>query len=203
MQANPIEKNPQTYAQALIRKRVETILRLKLLDHAVSLTLAREYLFAYVDKYTEQLGLSKKDRYTVAELEAAFTNYYPRWLVEAQKVQLARNNSAVFSSTIGADGSAMLVYDPDLLKHLDQPTKQVIQHQVTSQIAAGLPVPIITLTGNRLSPALFAGMLDFVKRKGCRSVVRLYKPGDISYLKKCAFYVQLGFIPAIRSLVQH
>src|SRR5450755_1120354 len=98
---NPLEENALTYAKALVRKNVDTILKQKLLDHSVSTTLAREYIFAYVDKYTEQLGLSKKDRYTVAELEVAFTNYYPRWLVEAQKAQAIRNNSAAFSSTIG------------------------------------------------------------------------------------------------------
>lgn len=83
----------------------------------------REYIFAYVDKYIEQLGLSTKDRYTVTELETAFTDYYPRWLIEAQKAQVARNNSAAQSSTIGADGSVMLLYDPDRLKHLDETTK--------------------------------------------------------------------------------
>ena len=108
-QDNPIEKHPQGYAKALIRKRVNNILKQKLLDHSVSMTLAREYLFAYVDKYTEQLGLSKKDQYTVAELETAFTNYYPRWLVEAQKVLSARNNNAVLNSTISTDGSTFKI----------------------------------------------------------------------------------------------
>lgn len=182
-QDNPIEKNPQTYAEALVRKLVDTILRRKLLDHGVSVTLAREYLFAYVDKYTEQLGLSKKDRYTVTELEAAFTSYYPRWLVEAHKVLLARNNSAALNTVLSADGSMVILYSPSWLNYIDVATRHEIQRQITSQIAAKLPVPIITITGDKLSPALFAGMLDFVKHKGLKSVARLYKPRDFSYLR--------------------
>src|SRR6266487_663250 len=182
-QDNPIEKHPQGYAKALIRKRVNNILKQKLLDHSVSMTLAREYLFAYVDKYTEQLGLSKKDQYTVAELETAFTNYYPRWLVEAQKVLSARNNNAVLNSTISTDGSTFILYNPDWLSYLDSAARQEIQRRVASQIAARLPVPIITVVGDKLSPALFAGMLEFVTYKGLKSVARLYKPRDPSYLK--------------------
>lgn len=181
-QDNPIEKNPQAHAKALVRKRINNILKQKLLDHSVSITLAREYLFAYVDKYTEQLGLSKKDRYTVTELEAAFTNYYPRWLVEAQKVLSARNNDAMLNNTRSADGTMFVLYNLDRLNYLDQSTRQEIQRRVASQIAARFSIPIITITGDKLSPALFAGMLDFVKHKGLKNVARLYKPGDVSYL---------------------
>jgi hypothetical protein len=128
------------------------------------------------------LGLSKKDRYTVIELETAFTNYYPRWLVEAQKVLFARNNGAVLKNTIRVDGSTFLLYNPDWLSYLDPTARQEIQRQVASQIAAERPIPIITVIGDKLSPALFAGMLDFVKHKGLKSIARLYKPGDVSYL---------------------
>ena len=180
---NPLEKNPQAYAKELVRERLNSILRQKLLDHAVSLTLAREYIFAYVDKYTEQLGLSEKNRYTVTELEAAFTDYYPRWLVEAQKVLLARNGSTMLNSAIGTNGSRFILYNPDRLSNLDQATRQEIQGQVALQIAARLPRPMIVIAGDKLSSALFAGMLDFVKHKGIKSVARLYKPRDLSYFK--------------------
>jgi uncharacterized protein DUF4365 len=96
---NPIEEKPHDHARALVRKSVEDIRSYKLLDHSGVVTLAREYLFAYVDKYAEQLGLSKKDRYTISELEEAFVNYYPRWLFAAKKALEAQRNNTAMSRT--------------------------------------------------------------------------------------------------------
>lgn len=183
MQDNPIEKNPQEYAKSLVKKRVNTILKQKLLDHAVSTTLAREYLFAYIDKYGEQLGLSKKDRYTITELESAFMNYYPRWLVEAQKALSAQGSDGAKHRTLSADGSEFILYNPDCISFLDKTTRQHIQSHVASQIAAGSAPPLIAVVGARLSPALFAGMLNFVKQRGLKNVTRLYKPKDFTYLR--------------------
>ncbi len=132
--------------------------------------------FAYVDKYTVQLGLSKKDRYTISELEEAFVNYYPRWLFAAKKPLEAQRNSNAPSTTLGADGSTIMLHDPDCIIFLDQTTRQEIQRQVVSQIAAKTAIPVLAITSSKLSPVIFARMLDFVKQKGMKQVVRLYKP---------------------------
>ncbi len=181
-QSNPIEKNPQTYAKALVKKRLDNILKYQLLDHSGVVTLAREYLFAYVDKYSEQLGLSKKDRYTVFELEEAFVNYYPRWLFEAKKTLKVQMNSSPRSTVLDSSGSNIPLHDPDCIIFLDQTTRQDIQRQVASQIAAKTDIPVLAISSSKLSAAIFARMLDFVKQKGIKRVTRLYKPKDFSLL---------------------
>lgn len=98
--------------------------------------MAREYLFAYVDKYSEQLGLSKKDSYTVSEMEEAFINYYPRWLFAAKKALEARRNNIALSSTLDSGGPNITLHDPGCIVFLDPATRQEIQRQVVSQIAA-------------------------------------------------------------------
>jgi hypothetical protein len=178
-QSNPIEKNPHEHAKVLVRKRLENILRYKLLDHSGIVTLAREYLFAYVDKYSVQHGLSKKDSYTVNELEEAFVNYYPRWLFAAGKALEARGINIARSGTLDAGGSNMMLYNPDHIAFLDDATRREIQRQVASQIKAKAAIPVLAITGDKLSPAIFARMLDFVKQKGLTKVVRLYKPKDV------------------------
>lgn len=175
---NPIEGNPSAYAKDLVKERVDNILKYKLLDHSGSVTLAREYLFAYVDKYTPQLGLSKKDSYTVNELERAFFNYHPRWLFTARRVVEAHRNAAAQGRTLDAGASDMMPYDPVHFAFLGDTLLQEIQQQVASQVEANAAVPVLMVTGEKLSPAIFASMLDFVKQKGLTKVTRLYKPKD-------------------------
>jgi hypothetical protein len=182
--SNPIEKNPYEHAKVLVRKRLDSILAHKLLDHSGTVTLAREYLFAYVDKYSVQLGLSTKDSYTINELEAAFVNYYPRWLFTAGKIL---ENRGIYAAQVrGSDviNPDMMLYNPEYMVAFvsDDTTRQEIQQQVAAQIAANAPVPLIAIIGDKLSPAIFARMLEYVKQKGLTKVARLYKPKDVSHL---------------------
>ncbi len=179
---NPLEENPHAYARSLVRKRMEYILKNQLLDHSGIVTLAREYLFAYVDNYSEQLGLSKRDSYTVSELEEAFVNYYPRWLFAAKEALEAQRNNLARSRGLDSVGSKMMFHDPGYIYFLDTATRQEIQRQVTAQIAAKAAIPVFTITNSKLSPAIFARMLDFVKQKSLKKVVRLYMPKDFSLL---------------------
>lgn len=180
---NPLEENPHAYAKGLIRKRVEYILKNQLLDHSGIVTLAREYLFAYVDNYSEQLGLNKKDSYTVSELEEAFVNYYPRWLFAAKEALEAQRNNLARSRGLASVGPKMMFHDPSYIHFLDPTTRQEIQRQVAAQIAAKTVLPAITVEDGKLSIMIFARMLDFVKQKGLKKVVRLYMPKDISFLQ--------------------
>lgn len=180
---NPIEHNPRDYAKGLIKKRIDKILKDKLLDHTGIVTLAREYLFAYVNKYTPQLGLSKKDSYTIKELEEAFFNYHPRWLSTARKVLATHSNAVAKGQPLDTAASDIAPYDPNHFAFLGEPILQEIQQQVTSQMEANAAIPVLMLTGDKLSPAIFASMLHFVKRKGLKKVVRLYKPKDPAYLE--------------------
>lgn len=181
-QGNPIEENPHDHAKVLVRKSIDDILNYKLLDHSGVVTLAREYLFAYIDKYTEQLGLSKKDKYSVNELEEAFVNYYPRWLFAAKKVLKAQMNYTPRSTVLDSNGSNIPLHDPGCIVFLDSATRQEIQRQVVSQIAAKTDIPVLAISSGKLSAAIFARMLDFVKQKGLKRVVRLYKQKDFSLL---------------------
>ena len=181
---NPIEENPYAYAKNLVRKRVEYILNNRLLDQSGIVTLAREYLFAYVDNYSEQLGLSKKDSYTVSELEEAFVNYYPRWLFAAKEALEAQRNNLARSRGLDSVGPKMMLHDPGYIHFLDPATRQEIQRKVTAQITAKAAIPVVTITGGKLSPAIFARMLDFVKQKGVKKVVRLYMQKDFSLLQE-------------------
>jgi hypothetical protein len=198
-QSNPIEVNPHDHAKILVRKSIEDILNYKLLDHSGIVILAREYLFAYVDKYSEQLGLSKKDKYTVNELEEAFINYYPRWLFAAKKALEAQRNNIALSSTLDSGGSNITLHNPHCIVFLDPATRQGIQRQVESQIAAKAAIPVLAITSDKLSAAIFARMLDFVKQKGIERVVRLYKQKDFSLLHGAtSAFIWDAYSPAAR-----
>jgi hypothetical protein len=191
IQQNFMENSPPDHARALAKKSLEHIMEQRLLDHSGVVTLAREYIFAYVDTYAEQLGLSTKGSYTVSELEEAFVNYYPRWLVAAYQEIAARKSNTTPTSPLSTTSHGMMIYDPICIVFLTPTMHQKVQQQVASQIVAKTAVPLIAITAgkNKLSTPLFARMLDFVKQKGVKKVTRLYKPKDISLVqgKKAAY----------------
>ncbi len=115
-------------------------------------------------------------------MEEAFVNYYPRWLFAAKKALEAQRNNMALSRTIDSNGSNITLHDPGCIVFLDSATRQEIQRQVVSQIAAKTPIPVLAISSSKLSVAIFARMLDFVKQQGIKRVSRLYKPKDFSLL---------------------
>ncbi len=77
---NPIEQAPKEYATKLIRENVNKLLKAKRLVNTGNDVLSREYIFSFVDKFHEQLGLPIKDTYAYSELKFALGEYLPRWL---------------------------------------------------------------------------------------------------------------------------
>jgi len=64
--------NAQNMQKEIIQTKTEKIIEAKLLKHAGSEFLAKEFVFAFIDKFHTQMGLEQKDKYLVEEIEKAF-----------------------------------------------------------------------------------------------------------------------------------
>lgn len=71
---NPIKNNPKKYAlKILIKPKMENILKNKELI-VENEFLAKEFCYAFLTRFYAQLGLLKKDRYSIEEISSAYKN---------------------------------------------------------------------------------------------------------------------------------
>lgn len=74
---NPIKLRPREYGIEIVESKTLRLLKSRLLNHTGNEFLVREFIFAFIDKYSRQLGFEKKDRYSVDEIEKALYQLLP------------------------------------------------------------------------------------------------------------------------------
>ena len=74
---NPIEVRPRKYAIEIVESKTLRLLKDRSLSHAGNEFLARESIFAFIDRYFQSLGLEMEDEYSVGEIEKAFDRFLP------------------------------------------------------------------------------------------------------------------------------
>lgn len=78
---NPINNQPEKYAKELIIEKVKDICDKKLLPLS-HISLFREIIFGFIDKFHYCLGLKVKNSYTIQEIRYSFYTYFPIWVDE-------------------------------------------------------------------------------------------------------------------------
>ncbi|GAB3671979.1 DUF4365 domain-containing protein [Halopiger thermotolerans] len=81
-QDNPLERNPERFAYNVLRSEVKNQIRDRNLDFSKNTFLAEEYVYSFVDKYAELLGLEKQETYHVDEVREGYYRYLQFWLAE-------------------------------------------------------------------------------------------------------------------------
>lgn len=182
LNANPIKDGPEQYAQKLLKKHVDRIVKERLLDYSGSAALATEYMFGYIDEYAEQMGLPQKDNYTFKEVEYGFHQYLPRWLYEAGEILLKYGNHPMLSRHLHVPG-VIGTYSPEWIRTLMPQQRQDIKDAVSRKIKEGKPMFGIAIEPQGgLSPVVFAKMLHALREKKVKNIRRVFKPRDPSYL---------------------
>ena len=178
---NPIKKNAPKHATEFIRTLLQGILKYKLLEHRNSQNLATEFLIAFVDTYSEQMGLEIKDTYKLAEIEEGF---YHLWVWADQAISfLIREKRYSKPSDLGFGRPYI---DPGFLKSLVAPQMHEIEAEVRKIISAGGPFPTYPLGSEKLPFGMFTESEAFLLSTGVTVIHRLYRPQDYSRLQKSA-----------------
>lgn len=89
---NPFYNRPEDYANEFIKIKIEKIFEKKLLpiNH---ISLFREIMFSFIDKFHDCLGLQIKNYYTIEEMRFSFNIYLPIWIDEVlsnKKISLGK-----------------------------------------------------------------------------------------------------------------
>lgn len=191
---NPIKLRPKEYATEIIESKTLKILENKSLNHKGNEFLAREFIFAFIDKFSQQLGLGKKDVYSLEEIETAFFQYLPLWVREAVKfmVKVQRNGVKVPTDCWYREP----YFDPDMLicQIMDDEREQIDQ-SVRARLKENAPIPKIPISNDKFPFGKFIDFLSFLKSCDIKKINRDYSPKDYSRLKKGGGWVWNVFSP--------
>ncbi|HUV02243.1 MAG TPA: hypothetical protein VMW67_02165 [Desulfobacteria bacterium] len=176
---NPIKCRPKDYATEIIESKTMGVLENRLLNHQGNEALAREFIFAFFDKFYQQLGLDKKDVYSLEEIEKSFFQYLPMWIEEAVNFLVKVHRNGVNNVVDCLYGRPY--FDPDLLiRQIMADERKQIDQSVRTKIKQGYAVPNISRGNDRLPLEIFTEFFNFLKSEGLNEVSRVYSPKDYS-----------------------
>jgi len=191
---NPIHIRPRKQAIVELEERTSRILEKRQLNNQCSEFLAREFVFAFIDKFSEQMGLDNKNEYSIDEIDRAFFQYLPNWTLEAIKFMIRVRRNNVTSVARVFYGRPYI--DPDILlvQIMDEERKE-IQSQVQQNIKNNSPIPMMPMGNDKLPFRLFFQFLAYLKWNKISQINRPYLPRDYSRLEKGHGWVWSLFSP--------
>lgn len=86
LSSNPILNDPRQFAFEITSSRLEEIIKYRLLDHSGIDFLALEFIFGFVDEFSQQMGLTPGNEYSFEEIENAYRVNLPLWTQETVKL---------------------------------------------------------------------------------------------------------------------
>lgn len=185
---NPVEIRPKEYAREIIQSNTLRLLENRLLEHQGNLFLAKEFIIGFIDKFYLQLGLKKKEEYTLEEVEKAFFHYLPIWVDEAIDiiVNTGRNSRNRPEDCLHRDNAGRILpyFDPDdwtwmiMSDELD-----TIKHNVIKRLNQGeIDVSRLLLGNDRFPFGIFTELFYFLKNQGVKEIERVYISKDSSWV---------------------
>ena len=178
---NPIKLRPKDYAAEIIESKTLKILENKLLNHKGNEFLAREFIFALIDKFAQQFGLGKKDAYSLEEIEKAFFQYLPLWVGEAVKfmVKVQRNGVKVPTDCLYRKP----YFDPAMLIcQIMNDEREQIDQSVRAKLKENVPILNMPISNDKFPFWIFRDFLSFLKSQDIMKINRVYSPKDYSRL---------------------
>ena len=191
---NPIKLRPKEYAVNIVESKMLKVLENRLLSHEGSEFLAEEFVFAFIEKFSQQLGVERKEQYALSDIEAGFFNFLPLWTHEAMKflVNIQRNRIR----SLGQLLYRRPYFNPDMLiMQISDEERIKIDQTVRKRIDRNDNVPSMPLGNDRFPFRAFVEFLSFLKSKGIKKICRVYLPKDFSRLKQGTGWVWNVFSP--------
>jgi len=186
---NPIKLRPREYAIELIEKQTTQILAHRLLEHRGSEALAREYVFAFIDRFADQMGLDEGQSYSLAEIEKGFYRHFPFWIDEAVRLLVRVERNRIKKPADCYYGKSYI--NPDLIRSQIMPNEMSeLRQSVINRVKGKDPVPIIRVGSEDFRFGLFVEFHSFLVSAGVTEIYRLYAPPDDSHAPKGGYWWQ-------------
>lgn len=177
---NRILKNPNRVAKDFVTSKITTVLKNHLLDHQCNKILATEYVIAFIDHFSLQMGLEKKNTYSIAEIEFGFFKYLPVWTKIAYQNITVRNR-------LYRGG----YHDPEsYLIHILPKERPSIDEKVRKELAEKTEPEGFSLGNERYPFGIFLQMFTYLKAVNVEEISRIYEEKDPQRYRQesCSIY---------------
>ncbi len=185
---NPVRVHPKKLARDQIQNRMNELLQGKLLKHASSEFLVREFVFAFIYSFHIQMGLEKKDCYELLEIEKGFYEFLPFWTIESINFMVETKRNGVISPAHALFGRSF--FDPSLILASIMPKeRETLAEKTKEDIAKKAPLSFLPIGNRDLSFKLFYESIASLRLRGTNEVKRPYLPKDFSRFDHMANWV--------------
>lgn len=186
---NPIKSRAREYSIEIVESDTLRALEYRLLPFESDF-LAREFIFAFIDKFAIQMGLDKNNEYSLTDIKRAFHDYLPLWVSEAIKFMVSVKRNGAISPYFLLYGKSY--YDPDmLLRQIMGKEREQIQNQVVKRLKEGNHSLSFRLGNDKLPFRTFGDSLKFLESKMFKQIKRPYSLKDYSRLKTSGWVYNL------------
>ena len=186
---NPIKSRACEYSIEIVESDTLRALEYKLLPFQSDF-LAREFVFAFIDRFAIQMGLDKNNNYNLTDIKRAFHDYLPLWVDEAIKFMVSVKRNGAISPYFLLYGRPY--YDPDILLHqIADKEREHIHNQVLKRFKERNNKENFWIGNDKLSFRIFDESLKFLEAKMSQQIERTYSPKDYSRLKTSRFVYDL------------
>jgi len=205
LSSNPLIKEAKLQAAKEVKSYVEDLLKYRLLTHAGSEFLAREYLFAFIDKFFIPLGLTEKDQYRIDEIQNAVYVHFPFWIDEAIKYLL---ESPVPRNFRFIRGPTIIVDPNQLLASLSKEEKRIVEDKVQARMNNKEPKPPVRIANDKFRLEIVIEFLDSFSREPSNEISRVYPKRNFERITSSSgwiwdSYTKDEFGIALRNFYEH
>lgn len=177
---NPIETRPKEYAKEQIKEKTLKVIENKLLNHTWNDFLAREFIFAFIDEFYEQMWLEKwKDIYSIEEIKNWFYNFLPLWLEESHNFLFEKNRNNYKERL---QNWRVQFLDPNCISEIIWDEKNIIKENVVKKLKDWkIKTKNYPIWNKKFPFGIFVELFESIKTV---NIERLYKIKDYYNLEK-------------------
>lgn len=192
---NPIKSRPQEHAVEIVEYDTLRALEYRLLRLGNEF-LAREFIFAFIDRFALEMGLDEKDTYALTDVGRAFYQYLPIWVEETIRFMVKVRRNGVLSPYQLSYGRSY--FDPDsLVCQIMEKEREQIQQTVIKRVMQGDRSVSLFLGNDKFSFRIFKESLHFLRSRQYEEIERPYLRKDYSRLKDGGGWIWNVFSPEV------
>ena len=180
MVTNPLFENPKNFAQTLAIEYFSELISKNLIFETTNENFYREYIFNFIDEFSDCLGVELKNEYEINELIEGFFVYFPYW------IDIAINfpaNSQIVTNMLERNGFIEL----DMLFPSINPKKEEIHQKIIENIKKRKklePNDLRKAIGcDEIPIGLFPKALALFRKKNILKVQRVFHPENLKLVE--------------------
>lgn len=177
---NPIINKPIKYAKEIINWYLLEAIKEKKFNYNNEF-ISLEFVFAFIDRFHKKMGLSKKDSYSIKEIEMGLHNNLLIWVEEIFKILISKREN--YRKFIGDSKGVVPLVDLMVLNFISPEEEKKISFIVNERLLKNKYPRDYYLKFDKLPIQIFIDSLEYLKRNKLK-VKRLYKEKDFERLQK-------------------